>query len=176
MAKLQNAANINSGTQYQIFASNGPGKSPTFQSGVGFSAYKSADSTSQTGNGATVTIDFDTSYFDTSSGYSAGTFTALAAGLYEFYTSVCIGNIPNASLVSNFFLAKNGSAINSSNCVNPYSAMDIINSIYTFQGSFMAQLSQYDAITIGLQISGAAGNTITVKGGNYTYFCGALIR
>lgn len=176
MTKLQDAANFNSSASGQSFSFNGAGFTPSFQTGFGFSAYKSSDQTNATGNGTTCGINFDTNYFDTTGGYSNGTFTVPSSGIYAFYISICLGNLPNASLITNCMFVKNGSTLYTSNYINPYSARDVLQGLFTLQGSFVAQLSKNDTITNRLQISGAAGDTITVKGGNYTYFCGALVR
>lgn len=141
-----------------------------------FLAYKSSDSTSQTGAGAQITINFDTEVFDQGSNFASGTtFTAPVTGMYLFTTLISFSLLSSSMDVGKVrFVTSNRTYI---------FELDAFNTVPTggnggITGSVIADMDVADTATVTLTIEDGAGNTATISGSSsqmITYFSGYLI-
>ena len=139
-----------------------------------FLASNSTTDTNQTGNGATVTIDFDNEIFDVTSNFSADTFTAPITGKYQFNTVVRTSAIPAGATT---FTLRIVTSNNSYTETYIYTA----GTFTTFSGaiSTIADMDAADTASVTLTISGGAGDTASVNGNAaptlVTYFSGVRV-
>jgi hypothetical protein len=135
-----------------------------------FLAYNSATDSNQTGNGAVVTVDFDTEVFDQSSNFAADTFTAPVDGRYRLSAAVSLATTTSASISVVTLITTNRSYLLERKA--GLAGYNILG------GSVIADMDASDTAYITLQVSGEAGDTVAV-GGNastlITYFSGELV-
>lgn len=135
-----------------------------------FLAYNSANDTSQTGNGASPTVDFDTEIIDRGNNFASDTFTAPITGVYDLSATVYMTNI-------------------SVTCTQQYINLITSNRTYSVLYAVVsssdrslqinipaADMDAGDTAYITIQALGQAGNTITIYGTSspYTFFSGSL--
>jgi hypothetical protein len=141
-----------------------------------FLAYKSSDSTSQTGAGAQITINFDTEVFDSNSNFASGTtFTAPETGMYLFSFLVSF-----TSLTSSMDVGKVRLVTSNRTYQIELDAFNTVanSSLGGITGSAIADMDTADTATITLTIEDGAGNTATISGSSsemVTYFSGYKI-
>jgi hypothetical protein len=142
-----------------------------------FLAYKSSDSTSQTGAGAQVTINFDGGeIFDSNSNFTSGTtFTAPETGMYLFSFLVSF-----TSLTSSMDVGKVRLVTSNRTYQIELDAFNTVanSSLGGITGSAIADMDTADTATITLTIEDGAGNTATISGSAsemVTYFSGYKI-
>jgi len=141
-----------------------------------FLAYKSSDSTSQTGAGAQITINFDTEVFDSNSNFTSGTtFTAPETGMYLFSFLVSF-----TSLTSSMDVGKVRLVTSNRTYIIELDAFNTVanSSLGGITGSVIADMDTADTATVTLTIEDGAGNTATISGSSsemITYFSGYKI-
>ena len=139
-----------------------------------FFAYNSADDTNQTGNGATVTVDFDTEVFDVLGEFSADTFTALSTGKYAFQTSVRMSAIPAGCTSCLFTIVSSNTSVAFLNEVFVAATWSAKHA----SAAATLDLDAGDTAIVRVQFSGGAGNTATVEGQGSpftTWFSGSKV-
>ena len=137
-----------------------------------FLAYNSAPDTNQTGNGATVTVDFDTEVFDQSGDFASDTFTAPATGRYLLSTQVTVSDLTAAMTTQSLtIVTSNRSYLATS--VNVPSAGEI----KTLRLAVIADMDSADTATVTLRIVNGAGDTADIDAGAdmRTYFSGMRV-
>jgi hypothetical protein len=141
-----------------------------------FLAYKSADSTSQTGAGNEITINFNTEIFDQNSNFSSGTtFTAPETGMYLFSFLVSFTTLTSSMDVGKVRLVTSNRTYQIE--------LDAFNTVANsslggITGSAIADMDTADTATVTLTIEDGAGNTATISGSAsqmVTYFSGYKI-
>ena len=142
-----------------------------------FLAYNSTTDTSQTGNAAIVTVEFDTEVYDQNSDYNTttDTFTAPVTGKYYLFTIIRITNILNASSFALKMVTSNRTYE-----IRPGSpaVQKDSNGLVTHSLACDADLDAGDTAYVTLEVAGETSNRITIIGQSaptvVTYFCGQL--
>jgi hypothetical protein len=139
-----------------------------------FLAFNSADDANQTGNGAEVTIDFDTEVFDQGNNFAADKFTAPVAGKYHFDAQVTIYNMSVAMSVCTLKL------ITTNRTYLKYwsSPAFTVGQKVNLPFSVLADMDVGETAYVTLLIDGGADNTVYILGHAtllYTYFSGHLV-
>lgn len=126
-----------------------------------FFARNNASDANQTGNGATVTVEFDSETFDQSSDFdtTTDTFTAVATGKYELHTQVRVAAVPAGATT---FVCN----IVTSNRTYVQTFVTVAGTFTTFVWSFsvLADMDAADTALVQIQISGGAGDTASIVG------------
>lgn len=139
---------------------------------VAFLAYNSVTDANQTGNGAVVTVQFDTEVFDLGNNFAANTFTAPVTGKYQFNVSVESTDLTAAMTGHTLNLVTTARTYRYSANFTPIAAGDAHYVI-----SVIADMTAGDTASANLQITGGAGDTADILGGAVlvTYFSGYLV-
>lgn len=180
---LQNVSGV--GTLGQVLTSNGAGTLPTWQIGGNtvwpvFLAYLSASVLNATGNGASYQIIFDTAVINQTSSYNTGTgnFSAPITGNYRFSISCTINNLGAANTDMVFYLSNVSAGITYRIAnLNPGAIRNASNQAM-FNGTIIIPMTIGDNAQAVIQVSGGAGDTVTVVGAATEYqtsFCGELL-
>jgi len=141
-----------------------------------FLAYKSSDSTSQTGAGAEITINFDSEAFDSNSNFSSGTtFTAPETGMYLFTFQVSF-----TSLTSQMDVGKVRLVTSNRTYLIELDAFNTVanSSLGGITGSAIADMDALDTATVTLAIEDGVSNAATISGSAsemITFFSGYKI-
>ena len=122
-----------------------------------FLAYNSADDTNQTGNGATVTVDFDTEVFDQGGDFAADTFTAPVTGKYQLNVQVQVSNLSAAMTGLNLSLI-------TSNRTYYYLTVVATSGSFTYILPVLADMDAADTAYVSVTITGGVGDTATIEG------------
>lgn len=142
-----------------------------------FLAYNSATDTNQTGNGASVTVDFDAEVFDQGADFAADTFTAPVTGKYRFSVRVTVNGITAAMTEAIVSLVTSNRTYRMMQIdPNNLSTASSVNVLVC--GSVLADMDASDTAHVTVQISNGAGDTAGVygDGANYlTMFSGELV-
>ena len=138
-----------------------------------FSAYKSAISASVTGNGAVVTVVYDTVMYDRESSYnnSTGYFTAPENGYYSFNASAFCSN-PSSCTYAQIFIVTPSYTF-TSRVQQPSGNQTKYVSRVVF-----VQLTTGQQVYVQFAVYGQSGNTANIYGNAtnlYTTFSGYLI-
>lgn len=168
---------VGPGTAGQALISSGAAVDPQFTSNLvvgatgivttvnqsGMSAYKSADSTNQTGDLTAVKLVYDSEDYDIRGEYDnlTGVFTATDAGLYQINLVVLLKNLTAAHNVGNIQIYK-GLTLWWQYQFNPGASMDSASQ-YSAVGCAILQLAAGDTVTTYVQIGGST-KTITIGG------------
>jgi len=139
-----------------------------------FLAYNSADDANQTGNGAIVTVDFDTELYDQNADFAADTFTAPVTGIYSFEVSVMMTALNGATSTLLKLVTTLGTFILTR--ANPTACMDGAG-VFVAKGSIKVPMTATNTAYITLQndAAGANNNTIMGSASPYeTWFSGSL--
>jgi len=139
-----------------------------------FLAYNITDNQNVTGNGATVTVEFDTEVFDRGNNFSADTFTAPVTGLYHFDVSVRFEAL--AADMTRLTLQLTTTNRNYQFEGNPGVSKNSFN-VYTANFSVLADMNATDTAFVTAQISNGSGDTAGISGAAalITYFSGHLV-
>lgn len=144
-----------------------------------FLAYVNSNTASQTGNGATPTINYDTEVFDQNSDYNNGTytFTAPITGRYRFETAINYYDISAAMTVGALFLMTSNRNYYIA-FSNPGAIRELTANSATYMGSVLADMDAGDTAYCIAYIANGAGNTAGFAGLNAgylrSYFSGSL--
>ena len=131
-----------------------------------FLAYNSADDVNQTGNGAVVTVDFDTELLDQNDDFAADVFTAPKTGRYRFSASVMMTAL-NASTTTNLLLVTTaGSFILGT--ANPTAGANAAGA-FTISGTILVPMAATNTAYITLQNTGAGADNNTIMGSASPY-------
>lgn len=172
-SKLNSTA---AGTSGFILTSNGPGVAPSYQalpfhSFYGFVYELNPSVTNATGDGTTYTIAFNTSIFDTTTGFntSTGVWTPAVAGYYDVYVQVGIGNLSNTHTSASLVLTIGGSQ-NEVTEINPYAAASASGYCTLSTSAIFHPNGSSDTIYATITVTGGT-KTVTVHGSStlYTY-------
>lgn len=125
-----------------------------------FLAYNSVTDTNQTGNGTSVTVDFDTEVFDQSGDFATDTFTAPATGKYLLMASVRVSDLTTA--MNAFYMRINTSnrSYESDPKINIEAAADNI----LMDIKDIVDMDAADTASILMTVSGGAGDTADITG------------
>ena len=142
----------------------------------GFLVINSAEDADVTGNGAEITVDFDTEIFDQNADFASDTFTAPVSGRYLLAWGVEVNDISsdmtrheNRILTSNRSFMYNG---------NPANLKEPGSDRFTFTGSVVGDMDADDTVTVRINFLNGAGDTADITGdGSYmrTFFSGWLM-
>ncbi len=140
-----------------------------------FLAFNSANDTNQTGNGALVTVDFDTEVYDQGNDFSADTFTAPVTGKYNLTTVVRF-----ASIGAGMNIAQSDIVTSNRTYRINYSPEDLVNGSGLFSVTLSAtvDMDASDTAVVQVAIDGGVGDTATISGNAtvmLTYFSGYLV-
>lgn len=176
-------------TDNSFYGTSGTPTATTFDTGISwpgitrsttqpaFLAYNSANDTNQTGNGATVTVEFDTEIFDQNSEFNSttDTFTATYTGRYEFSSAIQVATLTSSMTEGYLNLTTSNHSFELMRA-NPFGLRGTSSGALCFQGSALADLDAADTAYIQMTVSGGAGDTCQISGGGnqITYFCGSL--
>jgi len=139
-----------------------------------FLAYNSADDVNQTGNGAVVTVDFDTALFDQNADFAADTFTAPVTGRYRFSASVMMTAL-GGSTSSILTLVTTGVSYILGKA-NPTACA--AGGEFVLNGSIIVPMTATNTAYITLQNTGAGADNNTIMGSaspHETWFSGELV-
>ena len=138
-----------------------------------FLAYNSVTDSSVTGNGATVTVDFDTEVIDQGANFTTDTFTAPVTGRYLLSTNVRYigatkGTVDSAVLL---IVTSNRSYRAGSLDTDDLAADEIITL------TVVADMDASDTVTVTLQVNGEASDLVDIHGDSTlrTSFSGCLL-
>ena len=137
-----------------------------------FLAYNSVDDASATGNGATVTVDFDTEDFDQGGDFATDTFTAPITGRYWLSATVAMGNFAAGANTANLIIATSNFSFRKQKYTLP-----VTNTGDSVTLAVLARMEAADTATVTIQVAGMAGDTVAIQGGSApmeTYFSGSL--
>lgn len=138
-----------------------------------FLAYNSAQDLNQTGNGAVVTIDFDTEVVDVGSNFASDTFTAPNTGRYLLSANVNVINLTTA--MNDFILniVTSNRTYSVQNLINVETAGDTESLVLTV----IADMDAGDTAAVTVVVDGGAGDTAAIQGSSalITSFSGARI-
>jgi len=180
--------NINTlGTAGEILVTGNPGTNTLTWSLAnplpGTSSFGVSLSTSifnTTGNNLLFTIPYDEIFYNVGGDYDAGTgrYTAPHTGLYQFSATITIGATDVASYdttgltilmdsaIGSFAVAGTGPCVGSWGFIrnNPYATEEGFSGlgIWRHNGSVSLFLNQGDTVEVVIQVSGGAGNTLTL--------------
>ncbi len=149
------------GTSTQVFTSNGPGVSPTWQaagggaSGVVVSANLASTISSATGDNVPFNPIFDTAPVNTGTSYdtTTGVFTAPSTGNYLYSIQLSFTGITALNVGSYIRAKKNGSFIQN-NAINISNLADAIQTIATITMTGIAALTATDTLDFECAIGG----------------------
>jgi len=175
------------GTAGQILVTGTPGTNTLTWSLAnplpGTSAFGVGLSTSifnTTGNNLVYTIPYDFIFYNVGTDYNAGTgqYTAPHTGLYQFSATITIGATDVAtydttgltilmnSAIGAFVVVGTGPCVGTWDFIrnNPYATEEGFSALGIWQhnGSMSLFLNQGDTVHVVLQVSGGAGNTLTI--------------
>ena len=142
----------------------------------GFLAFRSTNATNQTGAGAAATIVFDSTTYNFGAVFNTatGVFTAPITGIYQFNTTVRMGNISGAMTIGVLTLSTTTRTYRYEN--SPANSQNISGNI-CYQISTTAVMFAGDVASVVITLSNGAGNTATVTGSTtlVTWFSGELL-
>ena len=167
------------GSNLQLLqALSGVGNLEALQNGTAttrpkFAAYNSADDTNQTGNGANVTVDFDTEIYDIGGLFASDTLTVVVDGAWALNAQVAVFNFAagTASIVIQLVTSNRTYERRIS------SGLPTSNVTYAMLISSDVDMDAGDTAFIRIQVNGMAGNTCTIGGGStlVTFFNGHML-
>ncbi len=138
-----------------------------------FMAYNSASETNATGDGTSVTVDFDTELSDRGGNFAADTFVAPVTGIFDFAGAVLLSNLGAAHTDYVVELVTNGAGgtflLRDTLTANDFTVLTIP---FAFHSVPMAATNQ---AFIRVTVSGST-KTVTIYGGanQSTFFSGRL--
>lgn len=122
-----------------------------------FAAENTVNDTNQTGNGATVTVQFNSEFFDQGNNFSANTFTAPVTGKYLLETHVYVSSITTAMTVWQLDIVTTARTYRWE-----YTNNQSLNK--TFTGCVVANMSAGDTAVVKITGLNGAGNTAGIVG------------
>jgi hypothetical protein len=141
-----------------------------------FAAYVDTTITNVTGNGAQYQIVSNwTELFDTVGNFSAGVFTAPAAGVYQFNGTISIQGIAAATSINCQFLINGSSSYYFHESLVAAAAA---SGRMGLSGSIIISLAASDTVVLRVQVQGEVADTVDVAGAAgpfLTYFSGCLL-
>ena len=126
-----------------------------------FLAFNSAEDSNVTGNGTTVTVDFDSEVFDQGADFSADTFTAPVTSRYHLNTNVQL--IGMTAVVADQVIL----TIVTSNRTYRGTRFDLTNGLPTIIGltlSVIADMDSGDTAIVQVVVSGEVSDVVDVEG------------
>lgn len=137
-----------------------------------FLAYNSVDDTNATGNGTTVTVDFDTEVFDQGADFATDTFTAPITGRYLLTTTVSFLSVTSAA-DSAVLLLKTSNR----NYRDRWDNTNDLPSLGALGLSVVADMDAADTAIVTLKISGESSDSVIIDGSSspVTFFSGCLL-
>jgi hypothetical protein len=141
---------------------------------VKFLAFNSATDSNVTGNGTTVTVDFDTEVYDTGDDFASDTFTAPSTGKYLLTLSVMVSGMTSAADVAELKLVTSNRTYED----EEHNIDKIANAQYTGSMTAIADMDASDTAHVTIAITGIGADTADIAGSGtilHTYFSGALL-
>lgn len=170
------------GTAAQVFTSNGPGVSPTWQAATGptinsFLAVLTADQNNVTGDGTTFQVPFDSTIYDTASAFTTGAsahYTFPTTGKWIIDWAVCYQ--PSAAS-GNLFV--NDAVLTGQSFRQLDSLAPAVNQFKTMSGSVVVSVTSGDTLLIDAINSGGTKTTNILSSGGgsrqLTYVSGHFV-
>ena len=137
-----------------------------------FLAYNSATDTDVTGNGATVTVDFDTEVFDQGNNFSADTFTAPVTGKYHLTVQTLVGDLTALMTAYTYNLVTSNRTYQQIENITPIAGGNLPLTI-----SVVADMDAGDTATATLRVQNGVGDTADILGAATlrTFFSGVQV-
>lgn len=136
-----------------------------------FLAHNSAGDSNVTGDGTTVTVDFDTEVFDQGGNFADDTFTAPVAGKYQLNMNVTLDQMTAgpSTLITYRIVTSNRTFVGFRSPAGASEAVSL---------SILADMDVGDTASVTVTVTGMAGNTARVSGGAdaRTSFSGFLVN
>lgn len=132
---------------------------------VSFSAYNNSNPANVTGDGTAYTVAYDTSIFNTGSGFNTGTytFTAPNTGIYQFNVTVGCGTLGVLHTLGNVQLVTTGGTYTSNYAA--YGPIRASNNLYMASFSQLVSMTAGNTAYVVLTVSGST-KTVALYGGN----------
>jgi hypothetical protein len=147
----------------------------TFPTTSAFFAYVNTTVNNQTGNGAVVTVPFNTTTFNSNYNTGTFTFTAPVAGRYYFTTQVYLTALSSLMTRGTLNLVTTSHSYRLAS-FNPSTSLDV-NTEFSIGGSAFVNMNAADTAIVQLTLSNGAGNTAGIGGvatDIRSFFCGNL--
>jgi hypothetical protein len=123
-------------------------------------AYNSAADSNVTGNGTTVTVDFDTEIFDQNADFATDTFTAPVTGRYQVSFSISFSGLTASARPIEVRLATSNRTY-----ICAYGSANTGYELNTVSGSILADMDATDTFTITGRIRNESSDVCEIEGG-----------
>ena len=123
-------------------------------------AYNSSVDSNVTGNGAWVTVDFDTEVHDRNADFASDTFTAPVAGIYLLTTTIKVSGITSSGTINwTKFVTSNRDIATSIRSLGVAGFTE-----YCFTLTMLADMDASDTVYISFYGAGESGNVWDIEG------------
>jgi hypothetical protein len=136
-----------------------------------FLAYNSATDSNVTGDGTTVSVDFNTEVFDQNGDFASDTFTAPITGRYFLTSTIRFQEVP-ASNFGNMVISTSNASYQVIIC-NPNNVKETASGL-SINGSAFADMDAADTAIVQTTLSGSTKTADIVGGSGDTFFGGYL--
>ena len=135
-------------------------------------AYNSATDSNVTGDGATVTVDFNTEVFDQNSDFASDTFTAPVTGRYSIVSHVRVAGVTSAAARMEVRIVTSNASYENLHGVAESDAGTVAETV-----SVLADMDASDTVTITIGADGEASDVWDIIGDSSrsTWFSAMLV-
>lgn len=136
-----------------------------------FCANNSTQDTNQTGDGTSVSVQFDAERFDQQGNFATPSFTAPVDGKYAFSASVSLGSLGAGHTSAVLQLVTSNKTYTL--CRGNAAAMRDSGNSYNLNGSMTVEMEAADTASIAVVVSNST-KTVSIDNNSDTFFSGAL--